>query len=434
VEFHLLTDRCSNESIKKFFEDGVYDLKVNPSGRAPFFILFVLFILTAYGFSNSIPWSSEAKMVLYYNAPVSWTLGFENIKGLYKTIKGFDVENTKTKFLEDVSVELNIDSSIVKNFLESKIIVISEEKKDFAFQNFFSDIFNVKNFLESFFYMHEKNIICIERFQGIETLMNVISDFQVESRVFGDFIAFSSDVDYLEEQTQLMINRNEFSEDVIFYSENDSENIEVTNAYSFLNFEQKELIDLKSNQYDANLNTQFLLDNVKIPFDFEDPSYFKINSGDIKSFFYDNFEVYSSIEEWMSVFELLSRGVLYAFLFSSSSDWLLGFKCSDDLLNNEQWQKYTASWELGLKKTIKPYEDEFYISLIDDFFLVSTIQINILDTNNQIIVDIMTKFERNLLLQAEVISQNYDNNNSKQEIYHFSYIDDRIKKDVFRIF
>ena len=434
MELRLLTDRCS-ENLDKKIKNRINDLKEFPSGRPAFFIYIFLILLSAYGFSNSIPWSSEAETVLYYNAPSSWVLGFENIKGLYKAVKEFRVEKQKRLFIEEFSKRYNLDSGVIEKFFESRIVIISDEAFSFSFQDFFHNIFHVNDFLEHFFTEHEKNIICIEQFDGLEVLMNIISGFTVKSRVFGDFIAFSSDEDYLEKQFQIMLNRNEFSKDVIFYSESNQENIEITNAYSFLNFERKELMGSRETLSSPGEKTQFLLDNIYIPFRFDHPDFFEINSSnEIKEYFYDNFEVYSSIGEWLSVFELLEKGVIYSFLFKKDSRWLLGFSCDEALLENRIWQRYISSWGLNTKNSIKPFADDYFLSLYDNHFLISTDEVEKIDENNQIISEMMTKFERNMLLKAEVIDQNYNADVSTIEIYHFSYIDDKIIKNLFRIF
>lgn len=428
------TDNYSDKLGKKT-KNRINDLKVLPSGRPAFFIYIILLLLSTYGFSNSIPWSSEAATILYYNAPSSWVLGFENIKGLYKTVKEFNIEKTKTRFIEEFSIKNNIDSNVVKRFFESRIIIITDEELSFNFQTFFNNLFNVEDFLKGFFSVHTKNIICVEQFDGLETLMSILSGFQIESRPFGDFIAFSNDRDYLEKQFQLMLNRNEFSEDVIFYSESAHENVEITNAYSFLNFEQKEMIESRGERINTETHTQFLLETVVIPFSFEEPTHFEINSAnELKSYFYERFTVLSSINEWLSVFDLLEKETLYTFFFSNDSNWLLGFHFSKNLLDNAQWERYVTSWGLDKKESIKPYADDYYLSLYDDYFLLSNFKVQKTDTNNQIISDILTKFERNLLLKAEVIDQNNNPDMPTLKMYHFSYIDDKIIKDLFRIF
>jgi len=430
----LLMDRCSDK-LNKIVRKKIRDLKETPSGLPAFFIYLAFFIFSAYGFSSSIPWSSEAGTVLYYNAPSSWALSFENIKGLYKVVKELDLEKSKERLIEEVSLKNNIDSRIINSFLESRIVIISDEAYTFNFQAFLGDFLDIPIFLNRFFSASDRNIICVEQFDGLETLMNVLSHFKVQAKTFGEFTAFSGNADYLEQQFPLMLGRNEFSKDVIFYSESAQETVEVTNAYSFLNFERKEMFDSRNSQYAKDADSQFLLDNVTIPFVFQNPDYFEISSAyDLKTSFYDRFEIRSSIEEWLSVFELLKKGVLFTFFFSNASEWMIGFKCSDELLADAQWKRYLSSWGLTTKKTIKPFADEYYLSLYDDYFVISNYTIQKTDVNNQIVADIMTKFERNLLLKAEVIDQDYNPDTSKLKIYHFSYIDDRIKKDLFRVF
>jgi hypothetical protein len=97
-------DRCSDK-LNKIVRKKIRDLKETPSGLPAFFIYLAFFIFSAYGFSSSIPWSSEAGTVLYYNAPSSWALSFENIKGLYKVVKELDLEKSKERLIEEVSLK-----------------------------------------------------------------------------------------------------------------------------------------------------------------------------------------------------------------------------------------------------------------------------------------------------------------------------------------
>jgi len=430
----LLTDRCSDKRQEKM-KKKINDLKDFPSGRSALLVYLFIFLLSTYGFSNAIPWSSEAGTVLYYNAPSSWVLGFENIKGLYKAIKEFNVENSIKNLIEEASLQYNLDRKLLESFFNSRIIIITDEENSFDFQDFLSYLFDSEGFLNSFFQVYENNVICIEQFEGLETLMNVLSDFKISSRPVGEFVAFSGNERYLEEQFQHILNRNEFSKDVIFYSESRQENIEVTNAYSFLNFEKKEMISDRQNLIESGENSQFLLNNIYIPFKFDSPTYFEINSANhLKDYFYDYFEVHSSINEWLSVFELLKMSTLYTFFFSDELKWMLGFNCSKALMEDDQWKRYISSWGLNSKEQIKPFADEYYLSLYDTFFIISNFELQKIDTNNQVIADIMTKFERNMLLTAEVLDQNYHPDVSSLKIYHFSYIDDKIKKDLFRVF
>ena len=115
---------------------------------------------------------------------------------------------------------------------------------------------------------------------------------------------------------------------------------------------------------------------------------------------------------------------------------LLGFKAEKDFYQIDSFQNQIDSWGMTNKETVKPYSNDYYLSVTDNFFLISNFQPNI-NSENQVVdhPNELIKVLQEKIGKREVYKAGYETNEELGlKIYFFSSFDDKIKKETYRIF
>jgi hypothetical protein len=391
-----------------------------------FFIIFFLLSL----FSQSIPWSLEYEFACYLNAPLEWNKGFQNIENVQEFIISNRLTDRNMEFLDSISERNNCDLTIIETLFRSKIIIISNEIDHTLFDETELYLFDIQKLYLLILEGLNNGLLITEAYEGLEELLEIISTFDIQFLRQGDYLIASRNIEYFKEYQKNMINRNEFSEDILIYAETKEKNLTLTNAFSFLNIEIKTMKPV-------NEISQFPIQIIEVPLEFESPeSLFVFANQKIRDFFYSHFEVISSIDEWQMIYELIDKLCVYGFYYQFSNQWLIGFKSQNMFYENDSFQNQITKWGIDQIETIKPFANSYYLSVVNDLFLISNFKPEkVLDLSkehaiSQTLLDLQEKIGK-----REVYEVGYD---FIEEFgfpyYFFSTFDDKISKQVMRIF
>ena len=422
MELLLVMDKCSKKNNCK---------NTQRAGRRRLFllILLILFFLTSF-FSQSIPWSLEYEFACYINAPFEWNNGFQNIENVQTFINSNHLDDKNIEFLHSISESNNCDLKIIETLFRSKIIIISDEIDHAFFNKTEVYLFDLQKVYSLILEGLNNGILIIEAYDGLEEFLEIISSFGVQFLRQGDYLITSKNAENFTEYQKNMVNRNEFSEDILIYAEMKEKNLTVTNAFSFLNIEIKTMNSV-------NEFPQFPIQIIEIPLEFETPeSLFVFANHKVRDFFYSHFEVISSIDEWQMIYELIEKLCVYGFYFQFKNQWLIGFKSQNSFYENDSFQNQISKWGLSQTETIKPFANSYYLSVMNDYFMISNFKP---DKAIELAEDFrMSPTLLNLqekIGKREVYEVGYE---FIKELgfhyYFFSSFDDKISKQVIRIF
>jgi len=407
--------------------------------RRLFLVFFLGSLFIFKGFGQSIPWSLESECVCYFNSPLDWTVGYSNMKEFNRFSIKHAIESKNLITVEEISQKYECEMGLVKRFLQSKLIVVRQKTEVFdndIFNDYEEYLFNI----EKIFHITEEGlkngIIIIENFSGLQELLEIISGFQAQFFQQGDYLIAATKEKSLSEFIDTMVNRNVFSEDILLYVETPIKNLTITNAFSFLNIETKTLNSSVSEP--RNQLTQFFVQSIELPFEHSIPKRLLIFSDvRLRDLFYQEFEVVSSVDEWQMFYPLIESTMIYGFFYESEGDWLIGFKANEDYLQIEAFRKHMLKWGMSKDQiTIKPYTNEYYLTVQGQYFLISNF-LPILSQKNseesgliQVLNEIIEKIGK-----REVYEMGVEYNKIFDfHCYFFSSFDDKIKKEIIRIF
>ncbi len=352
------------------------------------------------------------------------------MKDIEKFVVNNKINSRNQSFLEDLSKKHNCDFLLVKNFFQSKIVVIKPDNTNVFFEDVEKYLFDIKKQYDMILEGLEKGVLIVKNYQGLQDFLEIISRFEVEIFQKGDYLIASTNGEYFSKYLGNIVNRNEFSEDILIYAETEEKNLTLTNAFSFLNIEVKTFSSI-------NQLPQFFMQMIGIPLESEIPENFYVFSNQLtKDFFYQYFEVISSVDEWQTIYDLLDAISIYGFFYQIDKQWLIGFKAHDNYYQYESFRNQIKTWGITDKETVKPYTNDYYISVLDDLFLISnfqpikTSQENNANGLNNVLFDLKEKIGN-----RDVFEVGYEfNDDLGMKIYFFSTFDDKIKKEVIRIF
>lgn len=274
--------------------------------------------------------------------------------------------NKKNKeFLDHLSKTHNCDASIIEKLFRSKIIIIRKDRFEDFFNQIETYLFNIEKQYAMIIEGINEGIIIVEAYRGLEECLEIICEFDIEFIQQGDYLLASRNNEKISEYQKNIVNRNEFSDDILIYAETEEKNLTLTNAFSFLNIEIKTLNP-------SNEIPQFPIQFIEIPFEKETPeSLYIIANQKVKDFFYNHFEVISSVDEWKLIYDLIERVCIYGFFYEFDSKWLIGFKSEDMYDQNEAFQDQVLKWGIKDTGTVKPYANAYYLTVLDDYFMIS---------------------------------------------------------------
>jgi len=398
--------------------------------RRLFLLNFFMIILLASHFSQGIPWSLESEFVSYVNAPLEWTKGFQNIHDLQQFVTTNHIIERNQAFIQSLSKQLNCDLSIIEELFRSKLIVIGNIKDYAFFDEIERYIFDLERLYMLMLEGLGNGILIIEYYQGLEELLEIISSFEVKITRQGEYLIASTNTNFFSEYQNKLMTRNVFSDDILIYAEAKEKNLTVTNAFSFLN------IELKSLNAEEDIS-QFPVQIVEIPLEFEFPNgLFVFANHKAKEFFYSRFEVISSIDEWQIFYDLIDSLFVYGFYYEQKDQWLIGFKSHHNFYDNESFRNQISKWGFTQSKTIKPFANSYYLSVVEDYFMISNFKPDqTIDNLEKGEIALGLKELQEKTGNREVYEAGYE----WTEVlgfpyYFFSSIDDKIGRQVIRIF
>ena len=398
--------------------------------RRLFLLIFFMLLVYSTSFCQAIPWSLESAFISYFNAPLDWHKGFHNITDVEQFMVSHDIVANNHDFLERISKKYQCNLSVIERFFQSKIIVIKPKKDNDFFNDVEYYLFDIERQYELIQEGLDEGILIVKRYQGLQEFLEIISDFKAGFFRQGDYLIASTEQDYFSAYLKNIINRNEFSEDILIYAETQEKNLTVTNAFSFLNIEIKTLEP--GEQF-----PQILMQLVDIPLGIEIPnSLFVFINQQAKAFFYKHFEVISSADEWQMIYNLIDGICVYGFFYEFAGQWLIGFKAEEKFYQIDSFRNQIMSWGISESQTIKPYANDFYLSVMDKFFLISNFKPekpNKESGESGMGKALMVLQEK--IGKREVYEAGYEFNEKLGfNVYFFSSFDDKIKKEVIRIF
>lgn len=414
----------------KCFKNRKSKYKIRAGLRRLFLLFFFSnFFITTF-FSQAIPWSLETDFVCYFNAPLNWNQGFQNMEEIHQFTLNNQLSHRNYEFLDSISKTSNCDLSMIEKLFRSKIIIIIEEGVNDLFNQIENYLFDIQKQYSMILEALTKGILIIEKYEGLEELLEIISQFDVAFVQQGDFLIASMNKEKITEYQKNLVNRNEFSEDVLIYAETSEKNLTVTNAFSFLNIEIKTFNPTQE-------VPQFPIQLIEIPFETEPPeNLFIFSNQKAKDFFYRHFEVISSVDEWQMIYTLIEKLCIYGFFYQSNNKWLLGFKSQNMYARDDSFSNQISKWGITQTETIKPYTNDYYLSVLDDYFMISNFKpLRALKMAKeyeigQTLLDLQEKIGK-----REVYEVGYEfNENLGFTIYYFTSFDDRINRRVIRIF
>ena len=431
MELHLDTVRCFNYKSKRCGKRAGL--------RRLFLVFFLGTILALTDFSQAIPWSLESEYVYYFNSPLDWTVGFSNMKNLNRFLFNQNIDSKNESTIEQISLTYSCEQFLVERLLQSKIIVI-QQKADNSDKDIFSHyedyLFNCEEIFHTVEEGLTKGIVIVENFQGLQEFLEIISEFRAQFFRQGDYLIATTQKDLFSNFIEKMVNRNEFSEDILLYVETPMKNLTITNAFSFLNIETKTLNPSVSEPRDPL--TMFFVQQIELPFEHSIPDRLIIFSNErLRDFFYQQFEVVSSVEEWQLFLHLIESVCSYGYFYESEDGWLIGFKANEDYVQIEDFRNQMAKWGMSEEQiTIKPYTNEYYLTIQGQYFCISNFSPNLSTNNpeesglNKMLNELIEKIGK-----REAYEAGYEYNEKIGfNCYFFSSFDDKIKKEIIRIF
>jgi len=422
VELLLDTARC--------FKQITLITRKRAGLRRLFLLIFIILLFFSTSLCQAIPWSLDSAFISYFNAPLDWHKGYHNMTDVDRFIVSHDIITHNYDFLESISQTYQCRFSVVKKLFQSKIIVIKPKKGNDLFEAVEQYLFDIEKQYHLIQEGLHEGILIVERYQGLQEFLEIMSGFKAEFFRQGDYLIASTDKEYFSAYLDNIVNRNEFSEDILIYAETQEKNLTLTNAFSFLNIEIKTLEP-------GEPFPQILMQIIDIPLKTEMPkSLFLFTNQKAKEEFYKRFEVISSVDEWHMIFNLIDAICVYGFFYEYNDQWLIGFKAEEKLYQNDSFRNQILSWGISEKQTIKPYANEFYLSVIDSLFLISNFKPERSSEDDgesgvgQALMSLKEKVGK-----REVYEVGYKfNEEFGFNVYFFSSFDDKIKKEVIRIF
>ncbi|MEA1883158.1 MAG: hypothetical protein U9N62_01385 [Thermotogota bacterium] len=361
---------------------------------------------------------------------MEWNKGFQNIENVQEFIISNQLNDRNMEFLHSISERNNCDLTIIEALFRSKIIIISDEIDHTFFDETEVYLFNIQKIYSLVLEGLNNGILIVKAYEGLEEFLEIISKFDVQFLRQGDYLIASKNTENFTEYQKNMVNRNEFSEDILIYAETKEKNLTITNAFSFLNIEIKTMNPI-------NEIPQFPIQIIEIPLEFESPErLFIFANQKIKDFFYSHFEVISSIDEWQMIYELIDKLCVYGFYYQFSNQWLIGFKSQNMFYENDSFQNQISKWGIDQTETIKPFANSYYLSVVNDFFLISNFKPEkVIELTEDFRISPTLLDLQEKIGKREVYEVGYD---FIEELgfpyYFFSTSDDKISKQVMRIF
>lgn len=421
MELLLDTDKCFKTICCKY---------INRAGLSRLFLLILIVLFSPSLFGQSIPWSLKSEFVCYINSPLDWNNGFQNIENIQHFTIEKELNKRNNDFLQSISKDYNCHFSILEKLFHSKIIIISSATDLEIFDEIEQYLFDIEKIYMMLIQALNNGILIIENYQGLEELIEIISTFDVQFLQQGDYLVASKSTVVFSEYQLNMVNRNEFSKDILFYAETKEKNLTLTNAFSFLNIEIKTLTP-------ESEMPQFPVQIIEIPLEYQNPESLLVFANyKVREFFYKHFEVISSIEEWQVIFELIDQLCVYGFYYELNNQWLIGFKSENMFYENKSFETQISKWGISKTEMIKPYANSYYLSVVNDYFMISNFKPQkVLDddndfSQNSILLDLVEKIGK-----KEVFEVGYEYiEEFGFPCYFFSSFDDKIKKQVVRFF
>ncbi len=420
----LLLDmvKCSNKI------DCEYIQRAGWSRLFLLIIFTVLFLSSLY--SQAIPWSLENDFICYFNAPLDWNKGFSNMEDIQEYIVNNQLNKRNQEFILELSVIHNCDVEIIQKLFRSRIVVIGNEKDKDFFYNIEAYLFDIEVLYSIMYKGLNEGILVVERYDGLEELLEIISDFDVEIIQQGNYLLTSKNNDNLVEYQNNIMNRNEFSEDILIYAETQEKNLTLTNAFSFINIETKTLNPIQE-------IPQFPIQILEIPIESTNlESLFVFSNQKTKDYFYNYFEVISSPDEWKIIYDLLNTICVYGFFYQFDNQWLLGFQSQNPFYENVSFNNQIKKWGITKTDTVKPYANEYYLTVVDDYFMISNFKPDIAlesikkNEMQEMMLEIQDKIGKRVVYEVGFeFNEVFD-----VTVYFFSTFDDRINRQVIRIF
>jgi len=414
--------KCSNNSFCEYSQRA---------GLSRLFLVMIFtFLFLSSLFSQAIPWSLENEFICYFNAPLDWNKGFANMSDIHEYTIRNQLNKRNQDFILDLSSTYNCDLEIIQKLFQSKIVVIGNEKDKDLFNNAEVYLFDIEKIYSIIFKGLREGVLVVEQYDGLEELLEIISEFDIEMIQQGDYLISSKIEDNLAEYQKDLTNRNDFSEDILIYAETQEKNITLTNAFSFINIEIKTLNPVQE-------IPQFPIQIVEIPLENTNlESLFVFSNQKTKDYFYDYFEVISSPDEWKIIYDLLDSISLYGFFYQFNDLWLLGFKSQNPFYENNSFRNQINKWGITETETVKPYANEYYLTVVDDYFMISNFKPDSVrerikrNEMQQILSKFQEKIGKRVVYEAGFeLNEEFD-----VTVYFFSTFDDRINRQVIRIF